>query len=204
MDDESPAADEFTSNSAFGPLESGWHSSGMFSGAQNLTVSGQTLTNITNYTTPVVPSDFRTVPLGDIDLQREIRFNNSTSIVDRQYERQGVRRLYSARLGGQNTTVAIYQGPGAEEDGDKISEIYDGSPPKSFQICGVANYGNNDTLFTFRDSVLVEYALWIRRSSGRSAWTWPSQIIPSFRPLPGETGNIFLDAPNTDAEIMDL
>ncbi|KAJ6522068.1 hypothetical protein B0H19DRAFT_1086262 [Mycena capillaripes] len=34
----------------------------------------------------------------------------------RKYERQGVRRVYSARLGGQNTTVGIYQGPGAEEE----------------------------------------------------------------------------------------
>ncbi|KAJ6555815.1 hypothetical protein B0H19DRAFT_1070975 [Mycena capillaripes] len=105
---------EFTSHSSFSPLESDSHSSGMFSGAQNLTVSGQTLTNITNYTTPVVPSDFRMVPLGDIDLQHEIRFNDSTG-VDRKYERQGVRRVYSARLGGQNTTVGIYQRPGAEE-----------------------------------------------------------------------------------------
>ncbi|KAJ6555875.1 hypothetical protein B0H19DRAFT_1071028 [Mycena capillaripes] len=54
---------EFTSHSSFSPLESDSHSSGMFSGAQNLTVSGQTLTNITNYTTPGVPSDFRMVPL---------------------------------------------------------------------------------------------------------------------------------------------
>jgi hypothetical protein len=55
------------------------------------------------------------VPLGDIDLHREIRLSNDTGVVDRRRERSGVRRLYSARLEGQNTTVAIYQGPGAEE-----------------------------------------------------------------------------------------
>ncbi|KAJ6555807.1 hypothetical protein B0H19DRAFT_1376839 [Mycena capillaripes] len=148
MDDEPPAADEFTSNSAFGPLESGWHSSGMFSGAQNLTVSGQTLTNITNYTTPVVPSDFRTFPLGDIDLQREISVS-STGVVDRQDERQGVRRVYSARLGGQNTTVAIYQGPGAKEEWEQdIAKYMSVRHPNLVQIRGVANYGGlHATLF---------------------------------------------------------
>ncbi|KAJ6555876.1 hypothetical protein B0H19DRAFT_1262014 [Mycena capillaripes] len=116
MDDESRAADEFASDSTFRLFESGFHTSGMFSGAQNLTVTGQTLTNITNYNTaPVVPSDFRMVPLGDIDLKHEIRFNDSTGIVYRRREWSGVRRLYSARVGGKNTTVAMYQGSGAEE-----------------------------------------------------------------------------------------
>ncbi|KAJ6555769.1 hypothetical protein B0H19DRAFT_1151065, partial [Mycena capillaripes] len=51
MDYESSAADEFTSHSTFRQPDSGWcDSSGMFSGGQNLTVTGQTLTNITNYT----------------------------------------------------------------------------------------------------------------------------------------------------------
>ncbi|KAJ6555872.1 hypothetical protein B0H19DRAFT_137292 [Mycena capillaripes] len=130
MDDESPAVDEFTSNSTFRQPYSSSHSSGMFSGAQNLTVSGQTLTNITNYTTPVVPSDFRTFPLGDIDLQ-------------------GVRRVYSARLGGQNTTVAIYQGPGAKEEWEQdIAKYMSVRHPNLVQIRGVANYGGlHATLF---------------------------------------------------------
>ncbi|KAJ6555906.1 hypothetical protein B0H19DRAFT_1376880 [Mycena capillaripes] len=113
MDDESPVADEFTSHSTFRQPESASHSSGMFSGAQNFTVTGQTLTN--NITLAPVPSDLRMVPLGDIDLQHEICFNNGTGIVDRRRAHSGVRRVYSAKLGGQNTTVVIYQGPGAKE-----------------------------------------------------------------------------------------
>ncbi|KAJ6555792.1 hypothetical protein B0H19DRAFT_1376833 [Mycena capillaripes] len=149
MDDEYCAADDFTSYSTFRQPDSGSHSSGMFSGAQNLTVTGQTLTNNTiNYTTPAVPSDFRMVPLGDIDLQREISVSGM-GVVDRQYERQGVRRLYSARLGGQNTTVAIYQGPGAEEKWRKdIAKYMSVRHPNLVQIRGVANHGGlHATLF---------------------------------------------------------
>ncbi|KAJ6555891.1 hypothetical protein B0H19DRAFT_137441 [Mycena capillaripes] len=124
----------------------------MFSGAQNFAVTGQTLNNITNnsYTTvPFVPSDFRMVPLGDIDLQQEICFPDSTGIVYCPRERQGVRRLYSARLGGQNTTVAIYQGPGAEEEWRQdIAKNMSIRHPNLVQICGVANYGGlHATLF---------------------------------------------------------
>jgi hypothetical protein len=55
------------------------------------------------------------IPLGDIDLQHEIRLDNDTGVVYRQCERLGVRRIYSARVGDQSTTVAMYQGHGAEE-----------------------------------------------------------------------------------------
>ncbi|KAJ6555925.1 hypothetical protein B0H19DRAFT_1262055 [Mycena capillaripes] len=160
MDDESSAADEFTSHSTFRQPESGCYSSGMFSGAHNLTVTGQTLNNITNnsYTTvPFVPSDFRMVPLGDIDLQREISIS-STGVVDHQYKRQGVRRVYSARVGGQNTTVAMYQGPGAEEDWRQdLAKYMSIRHPNLMQIRGVANYGGlhatlfHDDLIPFED-----------------------------------------------------
>ncbi len=59
------------------------------------------------------------IPLGDIDLQHEIRLHNleGFAVVGRQRERASVRRVYSARIDGRNapTTVAIYQGRGAEE-----------------------------------------------------------------------------------------
>ncbi|KAJ6555862.1 hypothetical protein B0H19DRAFT_137156 [Mycena capillaripes] len=88
------------------------------------------------------------VPLGDIDLQREISVSGM-GVVDRQYERQGARRLYSARLGGQNTTVAIYQGPGAEEKWRKdIAKYMSVRHPNLVQIRGVANHGGlHATLF---------------------------------------------------------
>jgi hypothetical protein len=59
------------------------------------------------------------IPLGDIDLQHEIRLNEleGLAVVGRRCERGSVRRVYSARIDGRNapTTVAMYQGPGAEE-----------------------------------------------------------------------------------------
>jgi hypothetical protein len=66
-------------------------------------------------------TDFRMIPLGDIDIQHEIRLNKfeGSSVVGRRGERAYVRRVYSARIDGKNapTTVAMYQGPGAEEVG---------------------------------------------------------------------------------------
>ncbi|KAJ6522066.1 hypothetical protein B0H19DRAFT_1386735 [Mycena capillaripes] len=249
MDDESPAADEFTSNSTFRQPYSSSHSSGMFSGAQNLTVTGQTLTNNTiNYTTPAVPSDFRMIPVGDIDLQREISVR-STGVVDRQSERQGVRRLYSARLGGQNTTVAIYQGPGAEEEWRQdLAKYMSIRHPNILQIRGAAHTGdlhatlfhddlipfkyfvdlqhshfskvytyayccddfeaaNNHFYFTFRRNLSWwEYALWIRRSSGRLCMDLgQANDNPIYLDsLPVRTQRIYsLNTPNTEAEIIE-
>ncbi|KAJ6555883.1 hypothetical protein B0H19DRAFT_137375 [Mycena capillaripes] len=172
MDDEYRAAEEFTSNSTFRQPESGCHSSGMFSGAQNLTVSGQTLTNITNYTTPVVPSDFRTFPLGDIDLQREISVS-STGVVDRHDERQGVRRVYSARLGGQNTTVAIYQGPGAKEEWEQdIAKYMSVRHPNLVQIRGAANYGGLHATLFHDDLIPFQHFLDLQHSHFSKVYTY--------------------------------
>ncbi|KAJ6555909.1 hypothetical protein B0H19DRAFT_1071053 [Mycena capillaripes] len=178
MDDKSSAADEFTSNSAFRQPASGSHSSGMFSGVQNLTVTGQTLTNITNnsYTTvPFVPSDFRMVPLGDIDLQQEIRFNDSTGIVYRpRLSPTGTAGRSSSHILEAKTPLWPSIRPGAEEHLNSpaevatgYSEIYGGSAsvkqsfnclllplngrpsqPNLIQICGAANHGGlHATLF---------------------------------------------------------
>jgi hypothetical protein len=64
-------------------------------------------------------TDFRMIPLGDIDLQHEIRLNKveGSVVAGRRRERASFRRVYSARIYGRNApmTVAMYQGPGAEE-----------------------------------------------------------------------------------------
>jgi hypothetical protein len=66
-----------------------------------------------NYTT--YQPDFRRIPVGDIDLLREIRLDNT--FVDYQRERPRVRRVYTAKMEGRKSevTVAIYQGEGAQE-----------------------------------------------------------------------------------------
>ncbi|KAF7377105.1 hypothetical protein MSAN_00129500 [Mycena sanguinolenta] len=97
--------------------------SGMFSHSQQFTVMGKTFTNITkNYVAaPGLPSDFRMIPMGDIDLRREIRVDECTGVVNSQpRERACVRRIHSAKaiIAGRKSrvTVAIYQGNGAEKE----------------------------------------------------------------------------------------
>ncbi|KAJ6566362.1 hypothetical protein B0H19DRAFT_1066673 [Mycena capillaripes] len=127
------------------------YSSGMFSGAQNFTVTGHNLTNTTNYYA-AVPSDVRMVPLSHIDLQQEICLENSTGLVNRHRIQRSVRRIYSAKIGGQTTTVAMYQGCGAEEewrqDLAKYMSIRQVCHPNILQICGAASSGSiRATLF---------------------------------------------------------
>jgi hypothetical protein len=57
------------------------------------------------------------IPLGDVDLQHEIRVDNKSDVVYRQRERHTVRRVYSAKIEGHKSsvTVAMYQGDGSEQ-----------------------------------------------------------------------------------------
>ncbi|KAJ7679382.1 hypothetical protein DFH06DRAFT_1166420 [Mycena polygramma] len=124
--------------------------SGMFSGSQNLTVTGHTFTNVTKNYPPTVPSNFRMVPLGDIDLQYEIRLGD-TGIVKRARNWPRIRRVYSAKFEGQSTTVAMYQGDNAEEQWrEDIAKYMAVRHPNIFQIRGSshATSGNiHATLF---------------------------------------------------------
>ncbi|KAJ7858313.1 hypothetical protein B0H13DRAFT_1897616 [Mycena leptocephala] len=109
--DAHSANDEFTSNSGGDYSE--------FSSSHHFTVAGGTFNVSNNYNSgPTVPSDFRMIPLGDIDLQHELHLNKGSAVVDRRREQASVRRVYSARIDGRDapTTVAMYQGPGAEEE----------------------------------------------------------------------------------------
>jgi hypothetical protein len=54
------------------------------------------------------------IPLGDIDLQREV-FLNNTGVINHQPERARIRRLYTAKIVGRKSDVAVYQGEGAQE-----------------------------------------------------------------------------------------
>ena len=62
-------------------------------------------------------ADFRVIPLGDIDLQCEIRLDVGRNVVDRWCERTTVRRVYAAKIEGRSSdmTVAMYEGHSAEE-----------------------------------------------------------------------------------------
>jgi hypothetical protein len=59
------------------------------------------------------------IPMGEIDLQHEIRVGNESGFVYHQRQSGHVRRMYSAKVEGRESsrTVAIYQGDRAEEVG---------------------------------------------------------------------------------------
>ncbi|KAJ7035443.1 hypothetical protein C8F04DRAFT_530346 [Mycena alexandri] len=102
---------------------------GMFAGSQNFTIGAGTFNNVNHYhAAPFGPPDFRMIPMGDIDLQRELVVNGESGVIDRQLgsERRCVRRVYSARIDGRNTdlTVAMYEGDGAEEAWQQHVKIY--------------------------------------------------------------------------------
>ncbi|KAF7353516.1 hypothetical protein MSAN_01541200 [Mycena sanguinolenta] len=144
MDDHSQPEPELTCLSACEPES---HSSGMFSHSRQFTVMGGTFTNVTkNYAaTPSLPSDFRIIPMGDIDLRQEIRVNKLTcSVGYSQLQRGRVRRMHSAKaiIAGQKSrvTVAIYQGSSAEEEWRQdIAKHMSLRHPNIIQICGAAS-----------------------------------------------------------------
>ncbi|KAJ7677085.1 hypothetical protein DFH06DRAFT_1169735 [Mycena polygramma] len=115
-------------------------SSGMFSGAQNFTVTGHTLQN-NIYAAPSVPPDYRMIPLGDLDLQREICLHQGTGVVHRR--RHAQRRVYSAKLQGQTFTVAMYRGDGAAEKWQReIGKYMSLRHPNIMQIYGAASWSD--------------------------------------------------------------
>jgi hypothetical protein len=57
------------------------------------------------------------IPLGDIDLQREIRLNGDSAIIDRRDGRRYIRKMYTAKIYRKEAdmTVAIWEGENAED-----------------------------------------------------------------------------------------
>ncbi|KAF7377083.1 hypothetical protein MSAN_00126900 [Mycena sanguinolenta] len=163
MDDHSQPEPECTHSSTC-DVESPSHASGMFSHSQHFTVMGGTFTNVTNYTAaPSLPSDFRMIPMGDIDLRREIRVNKHTgSVACFQRYHVCVRRVHSAkaRIDGRTkkVTVAMYQGNNVEEEWRQdIAKHMSLRHPNIVQICGAASSNGihatlfNDDLIPLRD-----------------------------------------------------
>ncbi|KAJ6538638.1 hypothetical protein DFH09DRAFT_1368806 [Mycena vulgaris] len=121
MDDGPPVEAEFHSESSLdedGPRND-QYTGAFFPGGQNFVVAGGRFKSITNitYAAPTVPSDFRMIPMGDLDLREEIRPRHRSGLVFRGKGRASVRRVYSARIHGSKSkmTVAVYQGENAEE-----------------------------------------------------------------------------------------
>ncbi|KAJ6538703.1 hypothetical protein DFH09DRAFT_1042106 [Mycena vulgaris] len=122
MDDEPPFEPDFHSESSLdedGPRNN-QYTGAFFPGAQNFAVAGGKFKNITNITqaAPTVPSDFRTIPIGDLDLRHEMPLNGRSGLVNRWQGRNSARRVYSARVHGckAKMTAAVYQGENGEEE----------------------------------------------------------------------------------------
>ncbi|KAF7330669.1 hypothetical protein MSAN_02452200 [Mycena sanguinolenta] len=162
MDGQPNPTPEFIHSGTCDP-DSPSHVSGMFSHSQQFTVTGGTFTNVTkNYA--AAPSDLRMIPMGDIDLRRQIRVDECTGVVNSQRERARVRRVHSAkaRIDGRTkrVTVAIYQGNTAEEEWRQdIAQYMCLRHPNIVQICGAASSnGIHATLFN-DDLILLEEVL---------------------------------------------
>ncbi|KAJ6566338.1 hypothetical protein B0H19DRAFT_1137481, partial [Mycena capillaripes] len=88
------------------------------------------------------------VSLWDIDLQHEIHLDSSTGVVNRHSTQTSVRRIYSAKIRGQSTTVAMYQGYDAEEWRQDLAKYRSIRHPNIIQIRGAAISGSiRATLF---------------------------------------------------------
>jgi hypothetical protein len=61
--------------------------------------------------------DFRRIPLGDVDLRREIRVSSASGVVHKRRVRGPVRRVYTGKIDGRKSdmTIALYQGINAEQ-----------------------------------------------------------------------------------------
>ncbi|KAJ7927332.1 hypothetical protein B0H13DRAFT_2653618 [Mycena leptocephala] len=212
MENDDHANTEFSSNAAGDHSEfssaSYHYGGGIFSGSHNFTVAGGTFNNVTkNYTSgPTVPSDFRMIPLGDIDLQHELRLNKGSAVVGCRRERASVRRVYSARIDGRNApmTVAMYQGPGAEES--PVLTVY----IKAF--CISEFHGVQQYLFSAFQTIPIDddCTFWMRRSTGRLC----ADLVPGNFMLGGTTSHerptfdqwqrlFSLNVPHMEAMVID-
>ncbi|KAF8214555.1 hypothetical protein K438DRAFT_1955603 [Mycena galopus ATCC 62051] len=151
MDHKASAHTGFMSNSTTVNCEatsvSSSNGGAIFSGSRHFTVAGGTFSSITNHylAPPAVHPDFRMISLGDIDLQYEIRLDKNTGIVEHSHEKLRVRRVYSAKVEGRESTmtVAMYQGHGAEDEWKKDMMTYKSvRHPNLFQMWGAASAGH--------------------------------------------------------------
>ncbi|KAJ7095655.1 hypothetical protein C8R44DRAFT_718234 [Mycena epipterygia] len=154
-DDRSPPSELIPPSSS--PESSLCAPGAFFPNAHNFTIAGGHFTSIT-HSAPTIPSDFRTIPLGDLDLRSEIRLDDF-GVVNRQHGLGTARRIYSARVDGRQSdmTVAVYQGGNAEETWQRELAKYSGlRHPNILQLYGVVNSGGIYATIFHDDLVPVE------------------------------------------------
>ncbi|KAJ7854212.1 hypothetical protein B0H14DRAFT_2756948 [Mycena olivaceomarginata] len=115
--------------------------SAFFPNSKDFVVTGGTFTN-TNQVAPRTPSDFRMMPIGDLNLLKEIKRASGSLVVRRRKGRASMKKMYITRIPGfQSTmTAAVFQGDGAEEQWRaEISRYSDIRHPNLFQLYGIAS-----------------------------------------------------------------
>ncbi|KAJ6544490.1 hypothetical protein B0H19DRAFT_301850 [Mycena capillaripes] len=161
MDDEPRPNQQSKSESTSNDIGSATYPGAFFPNSQNFTITGGVFNSI-HHAASNLPDDFRRIPLGDIDLRREIciRLDRESGVVNRPHVRNTVRRMYSARVGRRkpDMSVILYEGNNAEEQSRQyISRHSSIRHPNFIQIFGVArSFGihaivAHDNLMTYKD-----------------------------------------------------
>ncbi|KAF7299895.1 hypothetical protein HMN09_00997100 [Mycena chlorophos] len=115
-------------------------SGSFFTNAQNFEISGGHFVSQT-VVQQRARRDYRVLPLGDVDLRREIDIKHSRGVVERYPLRGWVRKVYAARVGGQDMVVALYRGDQrAREEWEKeVNGVRWARHPSLFQLYGVSS-----------------------------------------------------------------
>ncbi|KAF7368227.1 hypothetical protein MVEN_00142600 [Mycena venus] len=100
----------------------------------------KTTSNFVLTAAQTLPSDFRRIHFGDIDLRQELRVDYAKMVV---HKRAFGPQVYSARVHGGESTVALYRGDRAEEEWKRGFKKYASlRHPNIIQLWGVASAGD--------------------------------------------------------------
>ncbi|KAF8215563.1 hypothetical protein K438DRAFT_2007919 [Mycena galopus ATCC 62051] len=127
------------------------HAGAFFPRSHDFVVSGGNFTSVYNHLVAPGPSaDFRTIPLGDLDLQNEI---NGPGTVSRRHGTDARRKMYSVKIwqssSDRMTSAAMYTGKDAEQNWERDLAVYSGiRHPNFLQVHGLVNaHGIYATVF---------------------------------------------------------
>ncbi|KAF8209381.1 hypothetical protein K438DRAFT_2012188 [Mycena galopus ATCC 62051] len=140
---------------------------GFFPRAQNFVVTGGTFTSNIIHHAATLPNNFRRIPWGDINLQREIRLDCTSGIATWHHQRAPVRRrVYSAKIEGReaNMTVAVYEGHKAEERWQQDITRHSGlRHPNILQIFATASSSGIHAIIAYGDLIPYKHYLELHR-----------------------------------------
>ncbi|KAJ6530783.1 hypothetical protein B0H19DRAFT_1384653, partial [Mycena capillaripes] len=120
MGDAPQVDQEYTSSTSINDAGSVLYAGAFFPKSRDFVIEGGIFTSNTTHVSqaPSLSSDFRMIPLGDIDLQREICLNGDSAIIDCRDGRRYIRKMYTAKINREQAdmTVAIWEGENAEDN----------------------------------------------------------------------------------------